>query len=82
MQTNIPKYLTNIFTTNKNNTRLGMNTVTLNVKAIKLSRDQHLLAHSASKLWNELPPEIRNSDNKTIFATKIKNYYLNKKTSL
>lgn len=76
IETGTPSYLADIFKINTNGTRAGRDTVSLVVKNIKLSRNEHLLAHCACKLWNEIPADIRNSQTKDVFSTKIKNYLL------
>lgn len=74
--TRTPSYLSDIFVLNNNRTRSGMDTKSLIVKKIKRTRDEHLFAFCAVKLWNSLPLEIRNSDKKEVFLREIKKYYL------
>lgn len=82
IHTKIPYYLNDIFIRNNNQTRSGLDTISLMVKKVKLTRDEHLLAHCASKLWNEIPSNIKNCDNKEIFNRNIKKYYFEKQLEL
>lgn len=76
LETNTPSYLNNIFVRSTNNTRAGTDTFTLMVKMIRLTRDEHLFAHCACRLWNNIPMAIRNSETKEAFAKDLKEYYL------
>lgn len=78
IETKTPEYLLDIFKINNNATRAGKNTVSLVVKNVRLSRNEHLFAHYACKLWNSIPNIIRNSESKNIFSHKIKEYLMEK----
>lgn len=73
---NSAPYLNDILTINKNKTRLGEDTISLLIKKISKVKDEHILAHSASKLWNKIPNEIRNIVNHNIFRNKLFKYLI------
>lgn len=78
LNTGEPKYLANIFKTNQNQTRAGMDTITLLTRQVRNVKDEHLLEHCATKLWNSIPTNIRNLPNKKKFANEYKKYLLDK----
>lgn len=82
IHTQTPSYLSNIFILNRNGTRAGLDTKSLVIKKVTRTRDEHLFAHCAAKLWNSIPADIRNSENKDIFLRKIKEYYLTKQQNI
>lgn len=78
LNTGEPKYLANIFKTNQNQTRAGMDTITLLTRQVRNVKDEHLLEHCATKLWNSIPTNIRNLPNEKKFANEYKKYLLDK----
>ena len=44
----------------------------------QLSIEQRALNYKGSKLWNEIPPEIRNAPSLNSFKIKYKNYLIKK----
>lgn len=71
-------YLNDIFVKNNNNTRNGMDSFSLNVKFVKKTRDQFLLSHSASRLWNSLPLELRKIEIHNSFRKTLLDYLFQK----
>lgn len=71
-----PTYLLNIFKRNINNTRAGADSITLKVEAVFSVKDELLLAHSACRLWNSIPSEIRNIESKNKFSDSLKSHFL------
>lgn len=69
-----PSYLSDIFILNKNNTRAGMDTKSLVVSKVNKARDEFLLSHCISKLWNSLPSNIRMISSHDIFRRCIFKY--------
>lgn len=77
LKTKTPAYLLNVFIVRESITRAGTDTITLMVKKVQLSRDEHQFAHCACKLWNGLPNMIRNSRTRDIFSNEIKSFFIN-----
>lgn len=69
-------YLGNIFQKNNNKTRAGEDTISLVVKKVTKVNNEHIYAHCASKLWNQIPQEIRSIEKHNIFRNKLFNYFI------
>lgn len=72
-----PRYLNSLFSINRNNTRAGQDTVSLLVRKVGRTRDEFLMAHCASKLWNSLPGVIRSIRNEKSFKIEVSTYFSN-----
>lgn len=71
-----PEYLNNVFKITKNKTRNELNSVILSVAKVSHTRDEHIFSHSAFKLWNSIPVEIRSNDISNKFRNELKEYFL------
>lgn len=75
-------YLNHIFVENTNNTRAGMNTSSLLVSKVKRTRDELLLSHSLSKLWNSVPIKIRNSQSHDTFRAYLYEFLMSEQKKI
>lgn len=71
-------YLNDIFIRNGNNTRAGLDVISLRTARINETGNKLLLSCSTCKMWNDLPIDIRNSKSHEIFRKSVHKYLLDK----
>lgn len=71
-------YLNDIFNRNLNNTRAGMDTISLSIRAVKRTGDEFLLSNCLARLWNTLPIGIRNASSHESFRDLLFQHLLKK----
>lgn len=71
-----PPYLNGLLTINENNTRAGQDTVTFIVRNVNRSRDEYIFDNCVSRMWNEIPSQIRCIKKHGEFRNKLKFYLL------
>ena len=70
-----PSYLCNLFKKRSDvHNRYARNCKDLNIPKCRTSLAQRSFRYRATKIWNNIPDEIRNSKTITIFKKKVKNW--------
>lgn len=77
-----PAYIKNVFNIVESKTRNGSNSVTLAVTRVNFTRDEYILSHCASRLWNSLPLSLRLIKIKSKFSNELKEYLMQQQATV
>lgn len=76
-QNKCPNYMSDTFTVNENQTRTRNSSLQLN-KPVCKTNGQNSLSFLGPDSWNEIPPDMRRTENLNTFKHKLKKWYFDK----